>query len=68
MEDEPQILDSVPECASDDIISLSSSHDELVPLIPSQNSLVQSFTNDASVKTVKQTNCINREAFNFLYS
>ena len=39
MEDEPQILDSLTECASNDIISLSSSHDELVPFITSQNSL-----------------------------
>ena len=68
MEDKPQILDSSTECASDDIISLSSSHDELVPFIPSQNSLDQSFTNDALVKTVKQTNCISKEAFNLLYS
>ena len=37
MEDKPQILDSSTESASDDIISFSSSHDELVPFIPSQN-------------------------------
>ena len=68
MEDESQILNSSTECASDDIISLSSSHDELVPFIPSQNSLDHSFTNDASVKAVNETNHINREAFTFLYS
>ena len=69
MEDESQILDSSTECASDDIISLFSSHDELVPLIPSQNTLVdQSFFNNVSLRTVNETNHIDREAFNFLYS
>ena len=68
MEDKQKILDSLTECASDDIISLSSFHDELVPFISSQNSLDQSFTDDVSVKAVNETNHINREAFNFLYS
>ena len=68
MEDESQILNYSTECASDDIISLSSSHDELVLFIPSQNSLDQIFINGASVKAVNDINHINREAFNFLYS
>lgn len=69
VEDESHILDSSTECASDDIISLSSSHDELVPLIPSQNTLVdQSFSNDVSLEAFNETNHIDREAFNFLYS
>ena len=68
MEDESQILNSSTECASDDRISLSSSHDELVPLIPSQNLLAQSFINDASVKMVKQTNCIYFEYQIFIHN
>ena len=68
MEDKLKILNSSTECVSDDIISSSSFHDELVPFISSQNSLDQSFFNDASIKSINEKNHINREAFTFLYS